>query len=596
MAQEMDIFLIDDSNNPIEALYIEKPKNFHEFISEIKKYFDNLPTHYVIFYTGDDNRDVIIHNENDYYKIHDIVFIKKIVPSNLGKSLFTRNYEKLPEPQKEKYSLKYTCTICSDLIKNENPLFCYVCQKIFHHECLESWAKQREENYHTLNCPNCRKELPLEEWKAKLDFEEIRKNDAEIMDLLVKSDNSENSNEYIKKSSEVFIIILNRIKEVFKIMNQEEDFDKIDNLISELSINYANPPLDDTSSLILEKLEIIDEFLKKPDNYVKLKKDDQQQNQKGNANEINLIYYVENDGEKNIFGKEFVDNNKDKIELIINGKESSLVAKTHLKQGENNIKIIIKNKLTNISYMFSECTSLKGIDELKFLDTKDVVNFEFLFYNCNLLTDVAPLSNWDTSKGTNFRGIFKSCKSLRDIDGLANWNMSNNTNFSEFFSFCISLKDINSLRNWNVINGKNFGFMFYGCASLSNLNPLEDWNVSNAEDFSGIFCSCSLISDLEPLKKWNLSSNKVFQSMFSNCKYLSDLTPIKNWDVSSGNNFSGMFFCCDMLKEITPLRNWKVSIGSNISNMFGNCPDLKDLSSLKKWNLSHDKFQLLQKL
>ena len=583
----MDIVLLDDTNNPIEGLSIEKPKSFNDLISEIKKYFKHLPEHYVIFYTGEDNRDIIIHNENDYYKIRNIIFIRKIIPSNLGKSLFTRNYDRLPEPQKEKYSLKYTCTICSDIIKNEKPLFCYVCQKNFHHKCLESWKKQREENYSTLNCPNCRKELPLDEWKEKLDFEEIRKNDAEIMDLLIKRDILENCKEYIKRSSEIFITILNRIKEVFKIMNQEEDFDKID--------NYVNPPLDDTSALILEKLEIIDDYLNKPDSFFKQRQNAQQQKEE-NLTDINLTYFVEKDSEKNIFGQEFVENNKDKIELIINGKKCDLVAKYLLKQGENNIKMIVKNELTNLSYIFSECPSLKSIDGLKYLDTKNVTNFQFMFYNCKLLTDIAPLANWDVSKGLNFRGIFRNCKSLRDIDALSKWNMSNNTNFSDIFSYCISLKDLNALSSWNVVNGKNFDFMFYGCASLSNLYPLENWNVSNGNNFTGIFCSCSLISDLKPLKKWNLSCCKIFQGMFSNCKYLSDLTPLENWNVSSGENFSGMFFCCDMLSDIIPLANWKVSNNSNVLNMFGNCPDLEDLSPLKKWNLSHDNFQLLQKL
>ena len=44
--------------------------------------------------------------------------------------------------------------------------------------CLKNRKKERKENYQKLNCPNCKKELPLEEWKAKLDFEEIRKNDS----------------------------------------------------------------------------------------------------------------------------------------------------------------------------------------------------------------------------------------------------------------------------------------------------------------------------------------------------------------------------------------------------------------------------------
>ena len=65
-------------------------------------------------------------------------------------------------------------------IKNKKPYFCYVCQKIFLHKCLETLEKQNEKNK-KLNCPNCKNGLPLNKWKEKLDFEENRENDTNIM-------------------------------------------------------------------------------------------------------------------------------------------------------------------------------------------------------------------------------------------------------------------------------------------------------------------------------------------------------------------------------------------------------------------------------
>ena len=62
-----------------------------------------------------------------------------------------------------------------------------------------------------------------------------------------------------------------------------------------------------------------------------------------NKNEIRLIYYLEQYGVNNIFGKKFVENNKNNIELIINEKKKKLIDKYLLKKGENIIQIIIKN-------------------------------------------------------------------------------------------------------------------------------------------------------------------------------------------------------------------------------------------------------------
>ena len=51
------------------------------------------------------------------------------------------NYKKLPESKQEKLDEKYSCTLCSGIIKKENPNFCYQCQKIFHDKCLKKWDK-----------------------------------------------------------------------------------------------------------------------------------------------------------------------------------------------------------------------------------------------------------------------------------------------------------------------------------------------------------------------------------------------------------------------------------------------------------------------
>ncbi len=61
---------------------------------------------------------------------------------------------------------------------------------------LRNLGKQKEKNK-KLNCPNCRNELPLNKWKEKLDFEENRENDANIMSQMNSESLSEN--QYIKK-------------------------------------------------------------------------------------------------------------------------------------------------------------------------------------------------------------------------------------------------------------------------------------------------------------------------------------------------------------------------------------------------------------
>ena len=60
---------------------------------------------------------------------------------------------------------------------------------------------------------------------------------------------------------------------------------------------------------------------------------------------INLIYECEEEGNQNIFGEKFIENNKNNLDLIINGKKTNLISQYKLKKGENNIKLKLKKKL-----------------------------------------------------------------------------------------------------------------------------------------------------------------------------------------------------------------------------------------------------------
>ena len=175
--------------------------------------------------------------------------------------------------------------------------------------------------------------------------------------------------------------------------------------------------------------------------------------------EINLKY--EGNGTKeNLFGEEFIENNIDKIELNINGVKSNLVKRYELKKGENNIKLIIKNKkITDFSHMFHGCKKLKNIEELKILITNCCIDFSFMFFGCSSLSDIKSLESWDVSTGINFRGMFSGCSSLSDIK---------------------------PLENWNVSKGNDFKSMFYECSSLLDKKPLEKWKISN-EKFNSLF-------------------------------------------------------------------------------------------------------------
>ena len=306
-------------------------------------------------------------------------------------------------------------------------------------------------------------------------------------------------------------------------------------------------------------------------------------------NIINLVYEKksENEFDNNIFGKDFVNNNKKKIRLIINGKESVLTEKYQLKKGINNVKLIITNKLTNLNSMFGNCVSLKNIEELKYLYTEEVSDCEEMFYKCESLTNLNGLENFNLSKCKSFSRMFQYCTSLTDIKAIENWDVSNGTSFCRMFDGCVNLLNIKALRNWDVTNVDNFQFMFCGCSSLREIKALKNWNVSKGNDFCGMFSGCSSLENLKPLINWDVSNVKNFDSMFKGCVKLSNLKGLENWNVSHGTNFSSMFKDCSSIKDLKQLKNWDVSKAETLKFMFMGCSSITNLDSLDKWNVSN---------
>ena len=195
-------------------------------------------------------------------------------------------------------------------------------------------------------------------------------------------------------------------------------------------------------------------------------------------NSITIKYFVKSKGNYNIFGSEFVENNKENINLIINGKNTPLIDNYQLKDGENSITIIIKNNLTNLSYMFSWCNSLVDINELKYLNVQYSKDFSYMFCGCSSLSNINSLQNWNVSSGTNFTSMFCNCSNLLDIKPLQKWNVSNGVFFQYMFYGCSLLEDLNPIKNWNVSNGNNFENMFFGCSSKLDIKIiLSGWKV-----------------------------------------------------------------------------------------------------------------------
>ena len=564
---KIEIFFLNNSYNAKEKISMIKPPTYQELIKQLGDKFQNISKKYEIFYLDKKNNSIKINNEETYKIVEDILFIRELDKKSFKVSIFEKNYKKLSESKREKLEEKYNCILCCSFIKYENPYLCYNCQTIYHQKCLKDWDDKCRSQNKILSCPNCRNELPIGRWQKKLDYEENRKDNANLIykineyrteNILRSKVNyiKDNKINFYKKHMEdiveIFRKILNKINSIhylFKLSINK----KLNDLINKYPNDIDNLDLNFISQVINEEL---DHFIyclknnKKFDLYKKIITNNQKLNYRNNVdnnlstsdkknnkntiielndikknsfinikntyinkhisnvkkidkgnyvgnnminhkeeklnnkykNSINVKYLAKSKGNYNIFGREFVENNKDNINLIINGKNNSLVDNYELKDGENIITIIIKNKLTNLSYMFSWCNSLTDIKELQYLNVEHSQDYSYMFCGCSSLNNLNPLENWNVSNGTNFTSMFCNCSNLLDIK---------------------------PLQKWNVSNGIYFQYMFYGCSLLANLNPLKNWNVSKGENFENMFFGCSSKLDIQILSNWKLSKEKL---------------------------------------------------------------------------------------
>ena len=261
---------------------------------------------------------------------------------NLKQSLFERNYNQLSESKRDILDEKYSCFICQQIIKKEASLFCYRCQKICHEKCLSEWDKKMQIKNKELECPLCKYKLPLEKWNKILNYEENRGNDALILNKInnyelnnkLRNDNmykNELFEQSKEKTLEGFKKIFNKIKIIQSLIKIEID-NKLNNIINIKEINN-NLDINTLSNIVYEELEKIEYNIKNKENSNnknevdglenknnnKLKNENEKEKIKEYRNEINLIYYTENEGIINILGYNFVLENKDNVDLIING-------------------------------------------------------------------------------------------------------------------------------------------------------------------------------------------------------------------------------------------------------------------------------------
>lgn len=270
------------------------------------------------------------------------------------------------------------------------------------------------------------------------------------------------------------------------------------------------------------------------------------------------------------------------------------------------------SNVTNMFSMFDGCSSLSSIDVSSF-DTSNVTDMSHMFSSLNV--DVLNLDNFNTNKVERFSGMFYYCEKLTQLDltgfvtknaiglnsmfegcsllnaiNMSNWDTSSVTNMDHLFRKCTAFETLD-LTIFNTESVKIMGLMFDGCTNLSRIE-FSTWNTGNVTTMAGMFKDCSSLTDLD-VSHFDTKNVTSMYEMFKNCSSLTTLD-ITNFNTANVEYFSEMFYACSSLVDLE-LGNFEENDDFfNASDMFSYCSSLLmlDLSSWDFYCASRSQFSM----
>ena len=199
-------------------------------------------------------------------------------------------------------------------------------------------------------------------------------------------------------------------------------------------------------------------------------------------------------------------------------------------------------KVTDMSYMFNNCSKLTSLDVSKF-NTANVTNMSYMFYSCSALLSL-DVTNFNTEKVTDMSYMFNNCSKLTSLD-VSKFNTVNVTNMNSMFYNCSKLTSLD-VTKFNTANVTNMKYMFYSCSALLSLD-VTNFNTEKVTDMSFMFSSCSKLTSLD-VTNFNTENVTNMSRMFSSCQALTTIYASSKFVTTQVTNSRNMFYNCEKLK------------------------------------------------
>ena len=224
---------------------------------------------------------------------------------------------------------------------------------------------------------------------------------------------------------------------------------------------------------------------------------------------------------------------------------------------------------TSLFGFFRNLTKLETITDLEYLNTEKVTDMSCMFSNCSSLTSL-DVTHFNTAKVTNMNRMFSSCSSLTSLD-FTHFNTANVTDMHNMFEGCSSLTSLD-VTHFNTENVTNMGYMFSLCSSLTSLD-VTHFNTEKVTNMISMFSHCVALLSLD-VANFNTANVTNMNSMFAYCVALTSLY-LTNFNTEKVTNMGRMFSDSQALTTIYASSKFVTTQVTNSSKMFYNCKKLK---------------------
>ncbi|UOY07396.1 BspA family leucine-rich repeat surface protein [Muricauda sp. SCSIO 64092] len=214
------------------------------------------------------------------------------------------------------------------------------------------------------------------------------------------------------------------------------------------------------------------------------------------------------------------------------------------------------SSVTDMGYMFYGATAFN--QDIGSWDTGSVANMNFMFINASNFN--ADISSWNTASVSNMRAMFNSARAFNVAIG--SWNTGNVTWMDSMFYGATAFNaDIGSWNTSSVIRMDN---MFYGATAFNR--DISSWNTESVTTMGYMFYGASAFD--QAIGSWNTNEVTNMGSMFNGASAFDQA--IGSWNTNEVTNMGSMFNGASAFDQ--ELGNWnmaKVTSGAAMLNGSG---------------------------